>query len=197
MDLTNFKIIPYFPDYFVNEYGVVYSTLSNKILAQRVRNKSGYLFVTMLTRNKISKNISINRLVANVFLDMSELYNDMEVDHKDRNILNNHYSNLQVLTKEEHHKKTIIENNLIIRNKHHCLICNKMITYGAKYCNFHSPNKTVKNSNLTIDEIEKSVMKYGWKKSSKIHNLSDNGLRKNYKRLGGNPSLLKKIKNNE
>lgn len=193
MDLNSFKIVPTFPDYLVNESGIVYSTLSNKILVHRIRNKHGYLFVTMLDENKISKNVAINRLVAHVYLGMKDLYNDLEVDHIDRDILNNHYSNLQVLTKDEHHLKTLTDNNLKSHPKSYCNICNKQIKSGSKFCFEHYQQELV-NPQLTIADVEEAVRLYGWKSAGKLYNLSDNGLRKNYKRLGGDPNSLRKTK---
>jgi len=195
MKMSNYTIIPSFPDYMIDEFGNVFSTLSNKILKHRVRNDDGYLFVTMLTEGKESKNVSVSRLVAHVFLNMNELYNELHVDHIDCDILNNHYSNLQVLTPEQHAIKTINDNQLNQRNEVcFCQVCNIEITWGCTFCIEHSPARLIKNPNLTLTDIENSVKICGWKKAAIDFNLSDKGLRKNYKRLGGDPKSLRKTK---
>jgi len=191
---NGFIKIDSFPDYMINESGSVYSMLSNKILTPRVRNKSGYLFVTLLTTDKVSKNILVNRLVAHVYLGMIDLYNDLEVDHKDRNIHNNHYKNLQVLTKQEHLEKTLVDKGFIQRNKTYCKICSVEIKYKAEYCQFHRNQNNSKGINLTKEMIESDVKSYGWVHAAEMHDMTDNGLRKNYKRLGGEPNSLKKEK---
>lgn len=193
MNINNFKTIPAFPDYLIDEFGNVYSTLSNKILKHRIRNKEGYLFVTLLTEDKESKNVSVSRLVAHVYLGMSNIYNNLHVDHIDRNILNNHFTNLQILTAQEHSLKTINDNNLNQRIEiNYCKTCGTKVSYNAQYCILHSPVREIKNPNLTINDIENSVKKYGWTQAGKMYNLSDKGLRKNYIRLGGDPKSLRK-----
>lgn len=97
-------IIPEFKNYTIDEYGKVFSKYTNKFLTPRMRN--GYPFVTLFSDEfPKGKNLRLNRLVARCYLGMKTLYNKLEIDHKDRDVMNNHYSNLQVLTKQEHIEK--------------------------------------------------------------------------------------------
>lgn len=110
--------IPEFENYTIDEYGKVFSKYTNKFLTQRMRN--GYPFVTLFSDEfPKGKNLRINRLVARCFLNMKTLYNKLEIDHKDRDVMNNHYLNLQVLTKQEHIEKTLLDKGF---KKRYCIL---------------------------------------------------------------------------
>lgn len=114
-----FKTISEYPDYEVSNCGRV------KTKARRVRyvhavtraehfrqteetflktyyNKQGYRFVQLYKDGK-SKNLTIHRLVATVFLTPPSSY-DMVVNHKDGNKLNNTVDNLEWCTNEYNHQ---------------------------------------------------------------------------------------------
>lgn len=67
---------------------------SGKVLKQ-FPSKKGYLLVT-LCRNSICKKFSTHSLVAVAFI--GERPKGMQVNHKDGNKLNNHYSNLEYIS---------------------------------------------------------------------------------------------------
>lgn len=80
-------------DYFITEQGEIYSNKTNKFLKGTIR--SGYRMVK-LTINKQKKDYCVHRLVAETFLSNPE--NLPQVNHKDRNKLNNCVKNLEWVT---------------------------------------------------------------------------------------------------
>jgi len=87
-----FKDIPGFEEYYsISEDGDVYSKRNNRILKPN-KSKSGYLKIG-LNVNKKTYYYRIHRLVAMTFLDNKN--NFPEVNHKDYNTLNNHFTNLE------------------------------------------------------------------------------------------------------
>lgn len=87
--------------YEVSEYGNVRNTKTGNILIPVPLQKSGRLRV-LIYRNGVRKDMKIHRLVYEAFY--GPIPKDMTVDHIDENILNNHYTNLRLLTASENIK---------------------------------------------------------------------------------------------
>ena len=91
-------------DYYVNEYGDVFRNgkqlkqTINKTYKNGVPIKDKYYYVTISKDNK-KKLCSIHRLVAELYVPNPD--NLPEIDHKDNNRFNNHYTNLEWVTGEE------------------------------------------------------------------------------------------------
>lgn len=102
------RVIPEFPSYRISEDGQVYSThKSGKILSPK-EDKDGYLEVC-LSENKVRHYVRVHRLVGMAFLDNPE---DLPlINHKDMDVKNNHYSNLEWCT-YTHNTKHFYENSL-------------------------------------------------------------------------------------
>lgn len=91
-------------DYFVNEYGDVFR--NGKQLKPRIKRnykngvpiKDKYYCVDIYKNGK-KKTIYIHRLVGELYLPNPN--NLPEIDHKDDNRFNNHYTNLEWVTGEE------------------------------------------------------------------------------------------------
>lgn len=100
------KQIQEYPNYSVTEDGRVIST--QRVAGRNgkgistihkeltiLHNQSGYCMVN-LTKNKKSKTRYVHRLVAQAYIDNPE--NLPQVNHKDGNKDNNHYTNLEWCT---------------------------------------------------------------------------------------------------
>jgi hypothetical protein len=93
------KQIQDFPNYNISSFGNVKNNLTDKLLKPCL--KSGYYHIS-LVNNKIRKIFKIHRLVALAFLDNPD--NKPEVNHKDKNKLNNNLNNLEWMTKKENNQ---------------------------------------------------------------------------------------------
>jgi len=90
--------------YRISEYGHVYSLRKRKILKGGTLGLPGYEYKAQRLEFKPGhfKTFSIHRLVYQTFV--GPIPKGMEINHKDLNKANNHYSNLEVLT----HRDNII-----------------------------------------------------------------------------------------
>lgn len=109
--MEEWQKIDNFPNYSVSNFGNVINTKTNKVM--KLTNKSGYYHITLKNENSY-KTLKIHRLVALAFIKNPE--NKPEVNHKDKNKLNNNINNLEWMTRTEN-------------NKHRCngllITCNK------------------------------------------------------------------------
>lgn len=85
--------------YIISEYGQVKNKLTGHILKLHPGGTSPYLLVNIKINDKISKSYLVHRLVALSFI--KNIDNKAEVNHKDGDKLNNHYSNLEWTTSKE------------------------------------------------------------------------------------------------
>ena len=83
-------------NYLIDTEGQIYNKNTNKILTGTIR--SGYRMVK-LTINKVKKDYSVHRLVAQTFIDNPN--NLPIVNHKDRNKLNNNINNLEWVSQSD------------------------------------------------------------------------------------------------
>lgn len=90
------KMFKPFQGYNVYEDGEIYSNKSNRFLKPEI-TKFGYKQVS-LSINGVMKRYRVHRLVALLFLDVPENYEELVVNHKDGNKLNNSYTNLEWCT---------------------------------------------------------------------------------------------------
>lgn len=86
-------------EYYVSSEGQVYSSSYDRLLAQHMIN-SGYLVVSMREQGDNSnKNMLVHRVVAKAFCEgYSE---ELDVNHKNANRLDNRSSNLEWVTRKE------------------------------------------------------------------------------------------------
>ena len=95
-----FVKIPEYENYSINRLGVVRSDLTGKII-NPVKIKSGYYEIRM-QQNGVQKCHGVHRLLAKIFIPNPE--DKTQVDHIDRNKLNNSIENLRWATLSENQR---------------------------------------------------------------------------------------------
>lgn len=83
--------------YQISSTGKIYSIKTNRLISQN-HYREGYK-MTILSKNNISKQFSVHRLVAEVFVPNP--FNKPIVNHKDGNKSNNYWLNLEYVTSSE------------------------------------------------------------------------------------------------
>lgn len=91
--------------YYVFEDGSVFSLKSNQFIKPYV-NKDGYYVYTLYV-DGIKKSMKVHRLVAMLYLDLPENYENLTVDHLNGDKSNNHYSNLEWVTRKENNRRAV------------------------------------------------------------------------------------------
>jgi len=108
------KEIKQYPNYFITEEGLVFSSKTNKFLRFSY-DQQGYQRVGLYAGNYKSKTIKVHRLVAETFIDNIE--NKKDVNHIDGNKSNNNVSNLEWATRSENIKHAFKSGLKTITNK--------------------------------------------------------------------------------
>ena len=191
------KPIPEYPDYWISEKGdVIFKPLNKKI--KLCVNNEGYVYFSIRRNGRTDipyQKLLLSRVLCRVYKDLEDLHDlTLDVDHIDTNPLNNTLDNLQVLTREEHIQKTLRDNGVIARPAAFCCVCGIKINKGAVRCVKHAMISRTKDVDITKEMIENEVQENGWTKAGKEFGLSDNGVRRRYKHLGGDPKQLSKLK---
>ena len=94
--MEDWKTIVEFPNYDVSSLGNIRNNKTGKPL--KICVKAGYYHVGLVNEN-CKKTLKVHRLVALAFIENHE--NKLEVNHKDKNKLNNCISNLEWMTRRE------------------------------------------------------------------------------------------------
>lgn len=100
-------VVPKYPNYEISET-LLLRNRTTKYIKKFYLDENGYLRVN-IQFGKVKKKPGLHQLVAMTFIPNPE--SKPEVNHKDCNKLNNHWTNLEWLTREEHRKHTT-ENEL-------------------------------------------------------------------------------------
>jgi len=162
-----------YENYEVSSFGKVRNKNTGRIL--KAANKGGYYSVSL--SNKKSKTFSVHQLVAKAFIP--NLENKPQVNHKDKNGLNNNLSNLEWNSHQENciHrsagvKQTTNQNLEIYRinpNTNEILEKYNSIEDAAKYILDNNNNLKINNIrsgiSMMINNKQQTAYEYKWKKT--------------------------------
>ena len=115
MTTEEWRVIKDFPNYSVSNFGNVMNNQRNKLMKLNI--KTGYYHVS-LVNDSYKKTFKVHRLVALAFIENPE--NKTDVNHEDKNKLNNHFSNLTWMTRKENNQHRSI-NLVYSSNKNKCI----------------------------------------------------------------------------
>lgn len=100
-----FRTLLKYPNRIICDDGNIYNKYGKK-LSLKPSRKGGYLRVRMYKKGRETYTW-VHRMIAYAFLESPE---KLEVHHIDRNRQNNHYLNLQVMTKKENLDLRVYDN---------------------------------------------------------------------------------------
>lgn len=104
------KRLKNFPMYLIDENGSIFSEYSKKYLKTHLNNR-GYVVCQLRDINSKNCIVLVHRLVAKTFIP-NKFAEQLEVNHKDGNKLNNNVDNLEWCTRKENIRHGI-QNGLI------------------------------------------------------------------------------------
>jgi hypothetical protein len=164
------KTVEEFPKYQVSTFGNVRNVKKNKVV--KITQKCGYN-VAILRNNETGKSFRVHRLVAIAFIENSE--KKLEVNHKDKNKLNNCVSNLEWNTRTENNIHRV-KNLQVKTNRNKCVFRidpetnEKLEVYDSielagQWALVHGFTKTSHNGRNAIGNCIQSLSKkaYGYK----------------------------------
>ena len=172
-EIEVWKNISYYENYEVSSLGNVRNKNTGRIL--KASSNGGYYSVG-LSKGK-TKTFSVHQLVAKAFIP--NLENKTQINHKDKNGLNNKLSNLEWNTNKENSihrsanvKQTTNQNLEICRinpNTNEILEKYNSIEDAARYILDNNNNLKIKNIcsgiSMVINNKQQTAYKYKWKKT--------------------------------
>jgi len=122
-----FVEIKNYENYLINKKGDIYSKNLKKNLKERIDSHTGYKVVTLYSGG-YSKTFKVHRLVAQAFLTNPE--GKKQVDHINRNKLDNNLSNLRYVTNQQNQYNIGFKKNNKLKEKN---ICKKKTRKGLRF----------------------------------------------------------------
>lgn len=148
------KPIQGFENYYITNYGRVWSTISNQWLKPTLNQRGSYkrYYVSLGRHNKKQ----IHRLVAEAFLPNP--YNLPEVDHKDTNGLNNHVDNLRWCSHDENMANELTKEN--VKKNTGYLVEIEEIATGKKFYGYEEVATVFGVSKETVRKHVKNIVQH-------------------------------------
>jgi hypothetical protein len=180
------KTVADFDNYEVSSLGRVRNKNTGRVL--KLTNKSGYYNVNLTNINetgKVKKNFKVHRLVGLAFIENHE--NKPEINHKDKNKLNNNISNLEWNTRKENNIHRT-EGLIMKTNKNKEVLRLDKVTNDIieEYNSIEDAGKWAYNNNLTntvhngrnaigncINGLSKIAYNYKWIFKNKYESLEN------------------------
>lgn len=97
--MEEWREIQEFPNYSVSNFGNIKNNKTNKVL--KLNLKGGYYNISLINENG-QKSFKVHRLVALAFISNPE--NKSDVNHEDKNKINNNVTNLTWMTRKENNQ---------------------------------------------------------------------------------------------
>lgn len=145
------KPILFFPDYYCDNSGNVFSIKSNKLKQLKCRiHQNGYCWVSLRLNNKTHYRL-VHRLIWETYY--GPIPNHFEIDHIDRDKHNNSLSNLRLATKSQQ------QQNKVSKNYHYLKSANVWIvrfTEKGKVL-YYSSHKAEAEAQAVADAIRQTI----------------------------------------
>lgn len=117
MGFTNVKGYSGLKNYQINEFGDVKNAITGKILKGAINNV-GYRYVYLVGDYSKPRWYFVHHLVAATFLNPKPEGN-YEIQHKDHDKINNHFSNLEWVTHAENVRESFRNGRKVLRGHEH------------------------------------------------------------------------------
>jgi hypothetical protein len=153
-------------NYEISENGQVRNLKTKELKKLHSGGTSVYLLVQIYISNGKRKNYLVHRLVAKYFVDNPE--NKSQVNHIDKNKLNNNFSNLEWVTPKENMKHHY-ETGGVKRNNQ---------TYKGKFGKDHNRSIQIICNGITYDSMSEASRETGIPVSTIHYSISMNKLLK-------------------
>ena len=142
----------------VSPEGIVWNVKKNREVPQQI-TPQGYLYVSLYKEGKVYHR-RVNRLVAMAYIPNPE--NKPEVDHKNQNRLDNHWTNLAWATSAENKANARIRGRKIQRTPIRCVETGevfKSMVQAAEWAGIHR-----QGINLCVLGQQKTAGGYHWER---------------------------------
>ena len=175
LEKNNYKILNNFSNYGIKNDGTTINLKNNRIISQ-VPSRDGYLYIKLVNDQGKRVSLRLNRVVAILYVKNPNPNKFIEVNHKDRNIKNNNYLNLEWCSSKYNHNHALI-NGAYEKNKKYN---NDIINDICKLLEIEKSNVKVasiisEKYSLDKNKIERTInnikRKKCWKYISKNYNI--------------------------
>ena len=172
--------------YFITEDGKCYNSKTGKYLKGQENYKNHYFSYVLTLPDGSKKRRYAHRLVAEAYLPKPQDKNKNQINHIDRNKLNNYVDNLEWVTPKENSEHAM--KNQLKKLKHvFCFNKNKQLV--AEYNNVNQAARAVNiSASLIFQELQKDIKtltgNFYWSREKQLRKI------KNYKNLGKAKQVL-------